>query len=402
MTKGPEPGPDPLEFPLSVRPVTRLGSGPAVLAGRAARPGVLRSFGGVLGGRSPSFAAGRSEAPVLAYLVLRPLVAAPGNEGGTQSTPAGERPPMPDRASDRDADGPAGTGTRVYEILHRIPRDGDASTGAAERVRSWTPPPRTVFRGGMLSVPAAGPARRATDPGSRRSGVDASDRGSDRTTRSTATSTASATSTTSVTTGDGRAPERGLDRAAPVPTGTRSDDMLRSVGRPPTVLVRRAPLDGRNGGPAEAAVSPRLAVGQGAGGASGAVQPVPGPGETATRSRAEPAVGADPGGRRGNGRPSMEVRRTNTTGRAGPSEEHTTGDTGRHGDIGERARPGSPSAGARGRPSGSSSPGTDERSDPRSSVDRLFEDPGSVDRLVDHLHYELDRKRRRERERRGL
>jgi hypothetical protein len=36
------------------------------------------------------------------------------------------------------------------------------------------------------------------------------------------------------------------------------------------------------------------------------------------------------------------------------------------------------------------------------SIDRLLEDPGSVGRLVDRLHHELDRKRRRERERRGL
>jgi len=95
----------------------------------------------------------------------------------------------------------------------------------------------------------------------------------------------------------------------------------------------------------------------------------------------------------------MEVRRTSTTGRTGESRERVGDEAGRTGDTRGRTRtgqadPGGPPDGTNGR----SPPETDGRV----SIDRLLEDPGSVARLVARLSRELDRKRRRERERRGL
>jgi hypothetical protein len=95
----------------------------------------------------------------------------------------------------------------------------------------------------------------------------------------------------------------------------------------------------------------------------------------------------------------MEVRRTSTAGRAGESRKRVADEAGRTGDARGRTRPERADTGG-------SAEGTNRRSplgtDRRASIDRLLEDPGSVARLVDRLGRELDRKRRRERERRGL
>lgn len=415
MSNRPEPGPESLELPPFVRTIGRIGTvgspmvgTPGIVGGVVDGPGVLGPFGGVLGVRGQTMAEGWSVPPTLAYLVLRPLVVAALRDAGERRSTG--TPFVPEAESTHEGSPP--TETRVYEVLREV--SGDGTT--AERVRSWRPPTTTVARTGPARVAQADPSTSTAAGGPSRASPGAPSPGTtgpDRSDRPTPRTSAGDGRSSQLIPGDG-----GLTTASGPVADAR---VVRPVGRLPRLLVRREPGTlgpGEDDRPLVASSPSRLAVagapspgarngpglatrvGWGDESETGSSSPGRDPGTTSGADAVgRPRSGVDSAGRRGDGRPPMEVRRNSTAGRTGESRERVAVEAGRSGGLygrahTDRADTGGPPDGTNGR--------TASETDERVSIDRLLEDPGSVGRLVDRLHHELDRKRRRERERRGL